>query len=73
MSATADDALVSTKEIARHLFVSRSTVWRMARDHTIPTVRVGRLYRYSIREVNRALLGTLSGVKHVPDDPANDQ
>jgi excisionase family DNA binding protein len=72
MNVVSHDPLVSTKELARHLFVSRSTIWRMVRTKAIPVVRVGRQYRYCVREVSRALLGTACGIKHVPTDPAND-
>jgi len=47
--------LVKAAIVARHLGVSRATVYRMAQRHWIPCVHVGRAIRFCLEEVIRAL------------------
>ena len=43
---------VSLDEIARHLSVSRDTVYRWIDDRKLPAHKVGRLWKFKVSEVD---------------------
>lgn len=43
---------VSLDEIARHLSVSRDTVYRWIDDRRLPAHKVGRLWKFKVSEVD---------------------
>ena len=43
------------REVARHLGVSKSTLWRLTQAGQIPYVRVGKQLRYDMLAVRAAL------------------
>jgi len=45
------ERLVSAEELAAELGVSRTVIYRMARNHEIPFYRFGTLKRFSVAEV----------------------
>jgi len=52
-----DSLLISDRETARRLGVSRPTVWRWAKAGRIETVRVGRVTRFRVASVDRVAAG----------------
>lgn len=58
-----DDAMLTTKQLARILRCSELTVRRMVYDKEIPAYRVRHTYRYDLDEVRKALL---RGVEQTP-------
>jgi excisionase family DNA binding protein len=52
---TTDDALVDPETVANHLGVARSTVYALIERRRVPAVRVGRVLRLRVSEVERAL------------------
>lgn len=52
--------LLTVKEVAAHLRVSRATVWRWCQKGTIPAIRLGRCWR--IRQMD--LLSLIEPDKH---------
>jgi excisionase family DNA binding protein len=66
-AAIAGDRLVSPRELAVFLSVSLAHVYGLTERGQIPSVKVGKVLRYSIPDV---LVG-LGKVKHTePEDPA---
>ena len=59
MPEDAKGRLMTAKEVARRLGLSLGTVYTMAREGKIPTIRVGRgrTLRFDLDEVKRALAG----------------
>lgn len=43
--------LMTVKEVADHLRVSRVTVWRWCQQGVIPAIRIGRMWRISRRSL----------------------
>jgi excisionase family DNA binding protein len=49
--------LLTADQLAERWQVPRSHVYRLTRDHKIPTVRLGRYYRYRLDVIERFELG----------------
>ena len=49
------DRLLTAEELGQVLKLSRSSVWRLARSGNIPVMRAGRLMRFDLAKVLRAL------------------
>lgn len=47
--------LVGPEVVAEHLSVSRNTILNWARDGKIPCVRVGKIYRFSMKLVSESI------------------
>jgi excisionase family DNA binding protein len=47
--------LVRPEIIAEKLQVSRNTILNWARDGQIPAIRIGKIYRFSVSEVSKAI------------------
>lgn len=45
-------ALMTVEEVAARLRVGKSQVWRLARSGALPTVRVGRYYRWRVDAID---------------------
>ena len=52
---TPADSLLTVAEVAVKLNVSEQTVYRMARAHGIPAVRIGRSWRFDPRRIDALL------------------
>lgn len=52
-----DRNFFTPEEIARMLLFSTQTVWRWCRNDLIPTVRVGRFYRVTVKDFAALLKG----------------
>lgn len=53
----ADAPRASAADVAEHFRISKGTVLRLANKGTIPGRRVGKQWRFSLREVDQALRG----------------
>jgi excisionase family DNA binding protein len=51
----ATNQLVSPEVIATRLNVSRNTVLNWARDGKIPCIRIGKIYRFSMKKISEAV------------------
>ncbi len=47
------DQLMTIEEVARYMRVSRFTVYRMAKDRSIPATKIGRQWRFQREEIDR--------------------
>jgi excisionase family DNA binding protein len=50
--------LLTTETVAEMLRVTPKTIREMAKDGRLPSVRVGRLYRFDPREIHRLFFST---------------
>lgn len=55
--AAQNTSTVSAAEVAARYAVSRRTVYRLAEQGVIPSIRVGRQFRFDLAEVEAALKG----------------
>jgi len=49
------ERLMTIEEVAGYMQVSRFTVYRLAKDQSIPATKVGRQWRFSKEEIDRWL------------------
>lgn len=47
------DKLMTIEEVASYMQVSRFTVYRLAKEHSIPASKVGRQWRFQKEEIER--------------------
>jgi len=47
------DPLMTIEEVAQYMRVSRFTVYRLAKEHSIPATKVGRQWRFQREEINQ--------------------
>jgi excisionase family DNA binding protein len=47
-----DDRWLSVEEIARHLGVSRDTIYKWIERKSLPAHKIGRLWKFSVHEVD---------------------
>ncbi|MBI3322672.1 MAG: helix-turn-helix domain-containing protein [Candidatus Omnitrophica bacterium] len=47
------ERLMTIDEVALYMQVSRFTVYRLAKDHTIPASKVGRQWRFQREDIER--------------------
>ena len=47
------NALMTINEVAAYMQVSRFTVYRLAKDHTIPATKIGRQWRFQKEEIDQ--------------------
>jgi excisionase family DNA binding protein len=45
--------LMTIEEVAAYMRVSRFTVYRLAKDHSMPATRIGRQWRFQKEEIDR--------------------
>ncbi|MBI4228061.1 MAG: helix-turn-helix domain-containing protein [Candidatus Omnitrophica bacterium] len=50
------DRLMTIDEVAAYMQVSRFTVYRLAKGHSIPATKIGRQWRFQQEEITRWLL-----------------
>jgi excisionase family DNA binding protein len=50
-----EERYLSTIEVAEHFGVSSMTIYRLANDGKLPHIRVGRVFRFRLSEVERAV------------------
>lgn len=50
------DRLMTIEEVAAYMQVSRFTVYRLAKHHSIPATKIGRQWRFQKEEITRWLL-----------------
>lgn len=51
----ATNQLVSPEAVATRFNVSRNTVLNWARDGKIPCIRIGKIYRFSVKKISEAV------------------
>jgi excisionase family DNA binding protein len=51
--------LLTAEEVAERWQVKRSQVYRLSREGAIPTVRIGKYYRYRLDEIERFETGSV--------------
>ena len=44
---------MTIEEVAQYMRVSRFTVYRLAKEHSIPATKVGRQWRFQREEINQ--------------------
>ena len=47
------DSLLTIKEVARYMQVSRFTVYRLAKQRSIPASKIGRQWRFQKEEIEQ--------------------
>ena len=47
------DPLMTIDEVAAYMQVSRFTVYRLAKDHSIPATKIGRQWRFQKEEIDQ--------------------
>lgn len=47
------DQLMTIEELAAYMRVSRFTVYRLAKDHSIPATKIGRQWRFHKEEIDQ--------------------
>jgi excisionase family DNA binding protein len=47
------DRLMTIEEVAAYMQVSRFTVYRLAKDRSIPATKIGRQWRFHKEEIDR--------------------
>ena len=47
------DHLMTLEEVAQYMRVSRFTVYRLAKGHSIPATKIGRQWRFEREEIDR--------------------
>lgn len=47
------DRLMTIEEVAAYMQVSRFTIYRLAKGHSIPATKIGRQWRFQKEEINR--------------------
>ena len=50
---TAMDQLMTIEEVASYMRVSRFTVYRLAKDRSIPATKIGRQWRFQKEEIDQ--------------------
>lgn len=47
------DQLMTIEEVAQYMRVSRFTIYRLAKEHSIPATKIGRQWRFQREEINQ--------------------
>lgn len=47
------DQLMTIDEVAAYMRISRFTVYRLAKDHSIPATKIGRQWRFQKEEIDQ--------------------
>ncbi|MGI6125320.1 MAG: helix-turn-helix domain-containing protein [Acetivibrionales bacterium] len=49
---TATRKLINSRDAARYLCISERTLWQLSSDGKLPTVRIGRMVRFDVADLN---------------------
>jgi len=55
-NSTPRDRYLTVDEVADHLAFDRQTIWRWAREGTIPCYRIGTKFRFRLCEIDRWMI-----------------
>jgi len=58
------NALMTINEVAAYMQVSRFTVYRLAKDHTIPATKIGRQWRFQKEEIDQWIRNQYLSERH---------
>ncbi len=58
------NALMTITEVAAYMQVSRFTVYRLAKDHTIPATKIGRQWRFQKEEIDQWIRNQYQNGRH---------
>lgn len=49
---TATRKLIKSRDAAQYLCISERTLWQLSSDGKLPTVRIGRMVRFDVADLN---------------------
>lgn len=58
------NALMTIDEVATYMQVSRFTVYRLAKDRTIPATKIGRQWRFQKEEIDQWIKNQYRSERH---------
>lgn len=58
------NALMTINEVAAYMQVSRFTVYRLAKDRTIPATKIGRQWRFQKEEIDQWIKNQYQNRRH---------
>ncbi|NWJ46921.1 MAG: helix-turn-helix domain-containing protein [Chloroflexi bacterium] len=58
--------LLTIDQLAEYLQLNKNTVYRLAQDHKIPAIKIGRVWRFQKELIDRWLDSKLQGVTLQP-------
>lgn len=59
---------MTIEEVAQYMQVSRFTVYRLAKDHSIPASKIGRQWRFQKEEIDRWVRDQVQRDRRLPHD-----
>lgn len=59
---------MTIEEVAQYMQVSRFTVYRLAKDHSIPASKIGRQWRFQKEEIDRWVRDQVQRDHRLPHD-----
>lgn len=63
--------VMTLEEVARYLRINKSTVYRMARDGTLPAWKLGNVWRFKKEAIERWINSTQRAQKHKVSRPGS--